>query len=402
MLEYEDQPFTVPDFSKQRERILVIGVGGGGGNALNHIIRSGVEGVEFIAANTDARSLDANDASVKIVLGEKLTKGLGAGSDPDTGAAAAMESLERIKEHVANVDMVFLTAGMGGGTGTGASPIIAEAAKELGALVVAVVTTPFSFEMKARFRIAKQGIENLKGKVDALLVVENDRLLALADEKTKVIDAYRLADEVLRQAVQGVTDLILKPGMIGVDFADIRTVMRDAGSAIMGIGHGDGENRAEMAARAAIRSPLMSVSMKGAKGILFNVAGGSDITMFKMNKAANIIKDTADDDAMVIWGHAINEELNGSMRITVIATGFAEETATPSRPESQSSTSSSHFKPGDILRRTNRIPHSSPPLIDENDELPAQEDDIFGPDVLKEPRDIIPAYIRKQLKGRRQ
>jgi len=299
-LEYEDQPFKAVDFSRQRERILVIGVGGGGGNALNHIIRSGVEGVEFIAANTDARSLDANEARVKIVLGEKLTKGLGAGSDPEVGADAAKESIERIKEHVANVDMVFLTAGMGGGTGTGASPIIAEAARELGALVVAVVTTPFSFEMKTRFRIASQGIENLRGKVDALLVVENDRLLALADEKTKIMDAYRLADEVLRQAVQGVTDLILKPGMIGVDFADIRTVMRNAGSAIMGIGHGDGENRAELAAKAATRSPLMSVSMKGAKGILFNVSGGSDLGILEMQKAANIIRDTADEDAIVI------------------------------------------------------------------------------------------------------
>ena len=403
LLEYEDQPFKAVDFSRQRERILVIGVGGGGGNALNHIIRSGVEGVEFIAANTDARSLDANEARVKIVLGEKLTKGLGAGSDPEVGADAAKESIERIKEHVANVDMVFLTAGMGGGTGTGASPIIAEAARELGALVVAVVTTPFSFEMKTRFRIASQGIENLRGKVDALLVVENDRLLALADEKTKIMDAYRLADEVLRQAVQGVTDLILKPGMIGVDFADIRTVMRNAGSAIMGIGHGDGENRAELAAKAAIRSPLMSVSMKGAKGILFNVSGGSDLGILEMQKAANIIRDTADEDAIVIWGHAINEELNGSMRITVIATGFSGKITAP-RPEQNPLKDTPVNNGGDSPRGLKRRPIGHLLSIEETDLQPAtQEEDIFTvPGVPKTQYDIPAVLRRNQLRGRRQ
>ena len=406
MLEHEDQPFKAVDFSRQRERILVMGIGGGGGNALNHIIRSGVEGVEFVAANTDARSLDANEARVKIVLGEKLTKGLGAGSDPNIGADAAKESLERIKEHVAGVDMIFLTAGMGGGTGTGASPVIAEVARELGCLVVAVVTTPFSFEMRTRFRIAKQGIENLRGKVDALLVVENDRLLALADEKTKIMDAYRLADEVLRQAVQGVTDLILKPGMIGVDFADIKTVMRSAGSAIMGIGHGDGESRAEIAAKAAIKSPLMSVSMKGAKGILFNVSGGSDLTIFEMQKAANIIRDTADEDAIVIWGHAINEELNGSMRITVIATGFSEKAATSSpEPTPINTPAGSTESTRSLIRgRAHLRPQPQPQLsIEEADLQPsAPEDDIFTvPGVPKTQYDIPAVLRRNQLKGRR-
>jgi len=405
-LEHEDQPFKAVDFSRQRERILVMGIGGGGGNALNHIIRSGVEGVEFVAANTDARSLDANEARVKIVLGEKLTKGLGAGSDPNIGADAAKESLERIKEHVAGVDMIFLTAGMGGGTGTGASPVIAEVARELGCLVVAVVTTPFSFEMRTRFRIAKQGIENLRGKVDALLVVENDRLLALADEKTKIMDAYRLADEVLRQAVQGVTDLILKPGMIGVDFADIKTVMRSAGSAIMGIGHGDGESRAEIAAKAAIKSPLMSVSMKGAKGILFNVSGGSDLTIFEMQKAANIIRDTADEDAIVIWGHAINEELNGSMRITVIATGFSEKAATSSpEPTPINTPAGSTESTRSLIRgRAHLRPQPQPQLsIEEADLQPsAPEDDIFTvPGVPKTQYDIPAVLRRNQLKGRR-
>jgi len=409
LLEHDDQPFRAVDFSKQRERILVMGIGGGGGNALNHIIRSGVEGVEFVAANTDARSLDANEASVKVVLGEKLTKGLGAGSDPNVGADAAKESLERIKAQVAGIDMIFLTAGMGGGTGTGASPIIAEAAKELGALVVAVVTTPFSFEMKTRFRIAQQGIENLRGKVDALLVVENDRLLALADEKTKIMDAYRLADEVLRQAVQGVTDLILKPGMIGVDFADIKTVMRNAGSAIMGIGHGEGENRAETAAKAAIKSPLMSVSMKGAKGILFNVSGGSDLTIFEMQKAANIIKDTADEDAIVIWGHAINEDLNGSMRITVIATGFAEKIVAPaaepspvSHPAAPAETSRSLLR-GRVHLRPQPPSSQSQLSIEEADLQPSTpEDDIFTvPGVPRTQYDIPAVLRRNQLKGRR-
>jgi len=406
LLEHEDQPFRAVDFSRQRERILVMGIGGGGGNALNHIIRSGVEGVEFVAANTDARSLDANEAHIKVVLGEKLTKGLGAGSDPNIGADAAKESLERIKEHVSGVDMIFLTAGMGGGTGTGASPIIAEAAKDLGALVVAVVTTPFSFEMRTRFRIAQQGIENLRGKVDALLIVENDRLLALADEKTKIMDAYRLADEVLRQAVQGVTDLILKPGMIGVDFADIKTVMRNAGSAIMGIGHGDGENRAEIAAKAAIKSPLMSVSMKGAKGILFNVSGGSDLTIFEMQKAANIIKDTADEDAIVIWGHAINEDLNGSMRITVIATGFSEKAASnPPEPNPiNTPVVSTDTSRGLVRGRAHLRPQTQPQLSIEEADLQTStpEDDIFTvPGVPRTQYDIPAVLRRNQLKGRR-
>jgi len=254
--------------------------------------------------------------------------------------------------------------------------------------------------MKTRFRIAEQGIENLRSKVDALLVVENDRLLELADEKTKIVDAYRLADEVLRQAVQGVTDLILKPGMIGVDFADIRTVMRNAGSAIMGIGHGDGENRAEIAAKAAIKSPLMSVSMKGAKGILFNVSGGSDLTIFEMQKAANIIRDTADEDAIVIWGHAINEDLNGSMRITVIATGFSGKITTK-RPENPLNMPPSNPDMSRGLRGGRPL---RPLLsIEEADLQPSQEDDIFTvPGVPKTQYDT-PSVIRKnQLRGRRQ
>ena len=318
-----DQVFHLPEAHEQREHILVIGVGGGGGNALNHIIDSGIDGVEFLAANTDARALGKNKAPHKIVLGEKLTKGLGAGADPQVGMDAAKESIERIREYVEGIDMVFITAGMGGGTGTGAAPIIAEVAREMGVLVVGVVTMPFSFEMKRRTDVAKEGIIKLKEKVDALLVVENDRLLQQADDKLKSTDAYKMANEVLRQAVHGVTDIILYPGDINVDFADVKAIMKNAGSAIMGIGVGEGDNRAEMAARNAIKSPLMSVSPKGAKGILVNIATGPDVGLLEMKKAVDVINETADKDAQVIWGHSINESFGSTIRITVIATGFS-------------------------------------------------------------------------------
>ncbi|MDR2180925.1 MAG: cell division protein FtsZ [Synergistaceae bacterium] len=321
----QNQVFHLPETLKQREHILVIGVGGGGGNALNHIIDSGVEGVEFVAANTDSRALSLNKAPHKIILGEKLTHGLGAGADPVVGMDAAKESIDRIREYIDGADMVFVTAGMGGGTGTGAAPIIAEVAKEMGVLVVGVVTTPFSFEMKRRALVAQEGIVKLKEKVDALLVVENDKLLTQIDEKTKSTDAYKMANEVLRQAVQGVTDLILKPGSINVDFADVRTIMKNAGSAIMGIGIGEGDNRAELAAKAAIKSPLMSLPLKGAKGILFNIETAPDVALFEITKAAAIINETAHDDAQVIWGHTFNEDAGGMIRITVIATGFSDD-----------------------------------------------------------------------------
>ncbi len=316
--------FQLTDSIKQRENIIVFGVGGGGGNALNHIINSGLEGVEFVAANTDAKALAMNKAPNKIVLGEKLTRGLGAGANPQVGMDAAKESMDRIKEYINGADMLFITAGMGGGTGTGAAPVIADVAREMGILVVAVVTLPFSFEMQKRYLTAQDGISRLKGNVDALLVVENDRLLGLADEKLRLVDAYQMVDEVLRQAVQGVTDLIVKPGVINLDFADIKTVMRNAGSAIMGIGVGEGDSRAELAAKAAIKSPLMSVPMQGAKGILFNVTTGSDVTLAEMARAAEVIKATADPKAEVIWGHVIDEEVGDAIRLTLIATGFPE------------------------------------------------------------------------------
>ena len=380
-----EQAFQVTETPRpHREEIKVIGVGGGGGNALNHIIRSGVTGVQFIAANTDIGSLQLSLASTKVTLGEKLTKGLGAGSDPDVGMNSAKESIDKIREVVSGADMVFLTAGMGGGTGTGACPIIAEIAKESGALVVAVVTFPFSFEMNRRRKQAMTGIAALKEKVDALLVVENDRLLELTDEKTKHADAYRLADEVLRQAVQGVTDLILKPSLINVDFADVRTVMLNAGSAIMGIGSGEGENRAENAAKAAIKSPLMSIPMRGAKGILFNITGGSDLGIHEIRKAAQIITETADEDAIVIWGHTVSEDMNDKIQITVIATGFSSDRGDK--------------RPVTNFAKTAQKPRGSGVVLEETEVLPAQDEDLFTMSgVPKTPYDV-PSILRKNQK----
>ncbi len=306
---------------RQNEKIVVFGVGGGGGNALNHIIESGVQGVDFVAANTDARALDMSQAPNKIILGEALTRGLGAGANPQVGANAAKESIDRIKEYITGSDMLFVTAGMGGGTGTGAAPVIAETAKDMGVLVVGVVTKPFGFEMGKRMHTAEEGIAQLKKNVDALLIVENDRLLQMENGmKIKIVDAYKKVDEVLRQAVQGVTDLITKNGFINLDFADIKAVLTDAGTAIMGMGEGEGEDRAIKAAKNAITSPLMTFPVTGAKGILLNVTTGSEIMLGEMSDAAKIIEETADPDAQVIWGHVIDESLGDKVHVTLIAT----------------------------------------------------------------------------------
>ena len=390
----QEQVFKLPDMLKQRERILVVGVGGGGGNALNHIISSGVEGVEFLAANTDSKALSLNRAPHKIVLGEKLTRGLGAGADPQVGTDAAKESIDRIREQVNGADMVFVTAGMGGGTGTGAAPIIAEVAKDVGSLVVGVVTTPFSFEMKKRSVVAQEGISKLKEKVDALLIVENDKLLSEGDKQVKIMDAYKMANEVLRQAVQGVTDLILKPGIINVDFADVRTVMKNAGTAIMGIGEGEGDNRAELAAKAAIRSPLMSMPLKGAKGILMNIEAGPDVSLHEMSQAANIINETADDNAQVIWGHTIGDDIGSKMRITVIATGFSEQAAVRDRIPSVSSHSSQHAAQYPILDRTIKTVGIRAFSLDERDLQASEDNDMFS-GVPKNTYDS-PTYLRRQ------
>ncbi len=305
--------------------IKVIGVGGGGSNAINRMIAAKVEGVDFIAVNTDAQALYHSQAPHRINIGKATTRGLGAGSDPGVGKKAAEESSEELKSALEGADMVFITCGMGGGTGTGAAPVIADIARELGILTVAVVTKPFAFEGARRSQVALQGMEDLKSKVDTLITIPNDRILSIIDKKTPLMDAFTVVDDVLRQAIQGIADLITTHGMINVDFADVRTIMSDAGSALMGIGYGSGENRAVDAARAAIESPLLEMSIAGAKGILFNVTGGNDLSMFEVDEAARIITEAADPEANIIFGAVINENYTGEIKCTVIAAGFDEE-----------------------------------------------------------------------------
>ena len=304
--------------------IKVIGVGGGGNNAVNRMIDAKVQGVEFIAVNTELQVLDKSNADVKIQIGEKVTRGLGAGAKPEVGGNAAEESRDEIIKALTGADMVFVTAGMGGGTGTGAAPVVAQCAKELGALTVAVVTKPFSIEGKIRMNNAFSGIEKLKQNVDAILVVPNDKLLGIIDKKTSVKDAFRLADDVLRQGIQGISDLITVPGVINLDFADVKTIMSDQGEALMGIGIGSGESRASDAAKQAISSPLLERSIEGAKGIIISITGNEDLGLFEINEASQIITEAADPDANIIWGTAIDPDMDDTVKITVIATGFAD------------------------------------------------------------------------------
>ncbi len=302
--------------------IKVVGVGGGGTNAVNRMVDAGLSGVEFIAVNTDAQALLMCDADVKIHIGAKATRGLGAGADPTVGLAAAQESRDELKEALKGADMVFVTAGEGGGTGTGGAPIVAELARELEALTVGVVTRPFSFEGRKRAQQAEGGIAELAEKVDTLIVIENDRLLQVVEKKTPLSDAFRMADDILRQGVQGITDLITVPGIVNLDFADVRTIMRDAGSALMGIGVSSGENRAAEAARTAVSSPLLEASIEGATGILLNITGPSDLGLFEVNEAAEVVTSAADQNANVIFGAVIDESHSDEVRVTVIATGF--------------------------------------------------------------------------------
>ncbi|GAK07430.1 cell division protein FtsZ [Geomicrobium sp. JCM 19038] len=306
----------------QLAQIKVIGVGGGGSNAVNRMIENGLQGVEFIAVNTDAQALQLSQAETKLQLGGKLTRGLGAGANPEIGKKAAEESKEQLEECLTGADMVFITAGMGGGTGTGAAPVIAEVAKEIGALTVGVVTRPFSFEGKKRSTHAKDGIEALKEKVDTLIVIPNDRLLEIVDKNTPMLEAFREADNVLRQGVQGISDLIATPGLINLDFADVKTVMSEKGSALMGIGIATGENRAAEAAKKAISSPLLETSVDGAQGVLMNITGGSNLSLFEVHEAAEIVSDASDPEVNMIFGSVINENLKEEIVVTVIATGF--------------------------------------------------------------------------------
>lgn len=311
-----------PD-SARIAKIKVVGVGGGGGNAISSMIENGiVSGVEFISVNTDAQVLLNSKAPTKIQIGEKLTKGLGVGGNPELGEQAAEESSEKLKDLFVDTDMVFVTAGMGGGTGTGAAPVIAKLAKDAGALTVAIVTKPFAFEGTRRQVVAEEGIEKLTEVVDTSIVIPNQRLMDVIDRKMTLLEAFKVVDGVLGQAVHGIAEIITTPGLVNVDFADVKTIMANAGTALLGIGTGVGENRAQMAARAAISSPLLDISIEGARGVLFNIAGGADLTMFEVDEAAKIISSAADADANIIFGAVVKEDLVDQVRITVIATGF--------------------------------------------------------------------------------
>lgn len=302
--------------------IKVVGVGGGGNNALNRMIEEGLDGVEFVAINTDAQALMASNAGITIRIGDKITRGLGAGADPEIGKEAAQESREQISEALEDSDMVFITAGLGGGTGTGAAPVVAEIAKNLGALTVGVVTRPFSVEGRKRMEKAQKGVEDLKEKVDTLIIIPNDRLLEVAEKQTSLIEAFKIADDVLRQGVQGISDLITITGIINLDFADVKTIMTDAGSALMGIGTAGGESRATEAARHAIASPLLEASIDGARGVLINITGGSNLGIHEANEAARVVQEVSDPDANIILGAVIDDELEDEVKVTVIATGF--------------------------------------------------------------------------------
>jgi cell division protein FtsZ len=302
--------------------IKVVGVGGGGSNAVNRMVEAGLRGCEFVAVNTDAQALLMVEADQKIHIGAGATRGLGAGANPEKGYEAAMETRDELKEALKGADMVFVTAGEGGGTGTGAAPVIAEIAQELKALTVGVVTRPFGFEGRKRAEQAQAGIGKLRDHVDTLIIIPNDRLLQVVEKQTSVVDAFRMADEVLRQGVQGITDLITIPGLVNLDFADVRTIMNDAGSALMGIGEAEGENRAAEAARAAVSSPLLEASVAGATGVLLNITGGPDIGLFEVNEAAEVVTGASDLNANVIFGAVIDEAMGGKVRVTVIATGF--------------------------------------------------------------------------------
>jgi cell division protein FtsZ len=334
--------------------IKVVGVGGGGTNAVNRMIEAGLRGCEFVVVNTDAQALLMSEAEQKLHIGTSRTRGLGAGADPIVGEEAALESRDEIKEALKGADMVFITAGEGGGTGTGGAPVIAEIARDdLKALTVGVVTRPFHFEGRKRAEQAQNGITNLRDKVDTLIIIPNDRLLQVVEKRTSVVDAFRLADEVLRQGVQGITDLIMVPGLVNLDFADVRTIMTDAGSALMGIGEAEGENRAAEAAREAVSSPLLEASVEGATGILLNITGGSDLGLFEVNEAAEVVTGAADLNANVIFGAVIDEGVEDKVRVTVIATGFdrslRRERREREEPEREPVASGGFEVPSDVL-----------------------------------------------------
>lgn len=354
------------DAMEQVADIKVIGVGGGGSNAINRMINAGITGVEFIATNTDAQALALSNAKLKIQIGDKLTKGLGAGANAQIGMKAAEEDRDKIAEVLDGSDMVFVTAGMGGGTGTGGAPIVAEIAKSSNALTVAVVTKPFTFEGRRRMLQAEEGIKNLKSKVDTIIIIPNDRLLQVVDQHTSIVDAFKIADDILRQGVQGISDLITVPGLVNLDFADVRTIMTDAGTAMMGIGIGTGENRAVSAAEAAISSPLLETRIEGARGVLINITGGPDLSLYEINKACEIIYNNSSPEANIIFGAVINEDMKDEVRVTVIATGFNDDEKVAPKPKE--------------ISNITKVPAARPIVTQPEDEID------------------IPAFLRKHKK----
>lgn len=351
--------------------IKVVGVGGGGSNAISRMVDAGLRGVEFIACNTDAQALQACDADVKIGIGHNLTKGLGAGANPEIGAGAAAESRDEIKEALKGADMVFVTCGEGGGTGTGAAPVIAEIAKqEIGALTVGAVTKPFEFEGKRRMAAAEEGVQKLRDQVDTLIVVPNEKLLHVVERQTTILEAFREADDILRQGVQGVTDLITVPGLINLDFADVRLVMHEAGSALMGVGIGSGENRAVEAARNALTSPLIEEKIDGAKGVLLNITGGEDLGLFEVNEAARLVMETADPNANIVFGAVVDSMMQEECRVTVVATGFEGFEMIARAPQ---------ITRREVKRRDTGVSETAPALGD----LRVSDSDIDVPDFLK-------------------
>lgn len=365
--------------------IKVIGVGGGGNNAVNRMIEHGVKGVEFIAVNTDAQALNLSKAEIKMQIGGKLTRGLGAGANPEVGKKAAEESKEQLEEALSGADMVFVTAGMGGGTGTGAAPVIAQIARDLGALTVGVVTRPFTFEGKKRSNQASGGIGAMKEAVDTLIVIPNDRLLEIVDKSTPMLEAFREADNVLRQGVQGISDLIAVPGLINLDFADVKTIMSSKGSALMGIGVAAGENRAAEAAKKSISSPLLETSIDGAQGVLMNITGGTNLSLYEVQEAADIVATASDQEVNMIFGSVINENLKDEIIVTVIATGFKEENTQPkvTRP----SFGQAKVTPGVVKRETKR------------EEVPQQEQPRNTSASQEEALDI-PTFLRNRNRRR--
>ena len=383
-------------------KIKVAGVGGSGGSAINRMIRSKIKGIEFIAINTDAQALNSNDASTKVHIGRETTRGLGAGMDPELGAQSAEENEEDLKKVLSGADMVFITCGLGGGTGTGSAPIIADIARELGALTVAVVTKPFSFEGAQRRSIAERGLDNLMDKVDTIITIPNDRLLQVIDKKTSLLDAFAIVDEVLKQGVQGISEIITIPGLVNVDFADVKAIMKDAGSALMGIGRASGEDRAVEAARSAIDSPLLELSIKGAKGVLFTISGGKDLTMHEVNEAAEVITSSVDSNAKVIFGAVIDENLNDEVKITVIATGFnsqrAEREAESSLIREKQAEEKTGYMPSPFVKTEERQKFVTKNLFSKRSGKIMEPDRVELPPKTKEEEELeIPSFIRKKM-----